>query len=165
MRTLFLLAASFFVIVTASAQTAPTIWVVPNLQRVGMSDAPGSSTQAQLTAARGEYESFQIVVRAPGGIGLTNVNLSVSDLTGSTGQTISKTDLTLYREQYVNVNPSSPDLGGSNRPQCPGWYADGLIPFVDAATGAPPSGATIKAVPANIAAGTNQPLWLDEFVP
>src|SRR5207245_4269788 len=65
----------------------------------------------------------------------------------------------------VNVNPSSPDLGGSNRPLGPGWYADGLIPFVDAATGAPPSGATIKAVPANIAAGTNQPFWVDVFVP
>jgi hypothetical protein len=133
---------------------------------VGRTDAPGSAPQAQLYAARGEYESFLIVVRAPSGINLTNVNVSVSDLTSSTGQSIPKSNLALFREHYVYVNTSSPDWGGSNRPLGAGWYADGLIPFVDPATGAAPAAtATLKAVPYAVPAGTNQPFWVDVFVP
>ena len=147
------------------AQSGPTVWAAPSLQRVGRTDAPGASTQAQISAAKGEYESFQIVVRAPSGNGLTNINVAVSDLTGPSGQIIAKSNLTLYREQYVNVTSSSPDWGGSNRPLSPGWYADGLIPFVNPATGAAITGATLQAVPYNLAAGTNQPFWVDVLVP
>jgi hypothetical protein len=53
----------------------------------------------------------------------------------------------------------------SNRPLAPGWYADGLIPFVNPATGAAISGATLQAVPHNLVAGANQPFWVDVFVP
>src|SRR5579863_3570972 len=148
----------------AIAQAAPILWVVPSLQRVCPSDPAGSGTQAQLQAGKGEYESFQIIVRAPAG-GLTNVNVSVSDLTSSTGYTISRTNLALFREQYVNVTSSSPNWGGSNQPLPPGWYADGLIPFVDANTGLPAAGGSIQAVPFTLAASANQPIWVDVFVP
>src|SRR5436309_3209360 len=89
----------------AHAQTGPKVWVAPSLQRIGPSDAAGSATQAQLWAARGEYESFQIVVSAPAG-GLSNVNVSVSDLQGPGGQIISKKSFLLYRERYVYVSQS-----------------------------------------------------------
>src|SRR5579872_4829000 len=46
-----------------------------------------------------------------------------------------------------------------------GWYPDGLIPFIDPATGAPPSGGSLKAVPFTLAGNTNQPIWVDIFVP
>jgi len=147
----------------ASAQS-PIIWVAPSLQRVGPSDAAGSGTQAQLYAGKGEYESFQIIVKAPSG-GLSNVNVSVSDLTSSSGQTILKSNLALFREQYVNVTSSSPNWGGSNQPLPPGWYPDPLIPFVDANTGLPAAGGSIQAVPFSLAAGANQPIWVDVFVP
>ena len=146
-----------------SAQGAPLVWVVPSLQRVGPSDPAGSGTLAQISAARGEYESFQIVVRAPSS-GLTNVNVSVSNLTGSAG-TILKSNVALFREQYVYVNASSPNWGGSNQPLGVGWYPDGLIPFVDPATGAPPSGGSIHAAPFSVAGNANQPIWVDVFVP
>ena len=161
----FSLAIYFLLPGIMRAQSGPTVWVAPSLQRVGRTAAPGTSTQAQISAAKGEYESFQIVVRAPSGNSLTNINVAVSDLTSSGGQVISKSNLTLYREQYVNVTSSSPDWGGSNRPLAPGWYADGLIPFVNPATGAALSGATLQAVPYNLAAGANQPFWVDVFVP
>jgi hypothetical protein len=147
----------------ASAQTSPIVWAVPSLQRVGPSDPAGSGTQVQLYAAKGEYESFQIVVRAPSS-GLTNVNVSASDLTGSAG-TISKTNLALFREQYVYVNSSSPNWGGSNQPLGVGWYADGLIPFVDQNTGLAASGGSIRAAPFSVSGNANQPVWVDVFVP
>jgi hypothetical protein len=132
------------------------------LQRVGRSELPGNGAAADLFAARGEYESFQIVVRASSGA-LTNVNVTVTDLTGP--GTIAKTNLALFREQYVYVSSSSPDWRGSNRPLGPGWYADGLIPFVDPSTGQAPSGGSLRAVPFSVAAGQNQPVWVDVLVP
>jgi hypothetical protein len=63
----------------------PIVWVVPStLDRVGPTDAPGFRTNAVIHAARGEFESFQVAIRAPSG-GLTNVNFSVSKLVGPRG--------------------------------------------------------------------------------
>ncbi len=148
-------------------QAPPVIWVAGSLQRIGPGDPAGSGTQAQLWAARGEYESFQIITRAPDGNDVTNVSVSVSDLTAPGGQVIAKDNLTLYRENYVYIGPDngSPNLGGSNQPLGPGWYADGLIPFLDPTTGSAVSGGALTAVPYNLSAGTNQPIWVDVFVP
>jgi Domain of unknown function (DUF4091) len=145
---------------------AQKVWVVPSLQRVGQTDSPGSETRAELWAARGEYESFQIVTHAPNS-GLTISDVAVSDLTGPGGQVISKSNLTLYREYYIYISPTSvsPNWQGSNQPLGPGWYPDGLIPFVNPATGAPILGATLKALPYNLSAGINQTIWVDVFVP
>ena len=148
----------------AFAQSGPVVWVAPSLQRVGQSDAPGSATLAQIYAARGQSESFQIVVSASGA-SLTNVNVSVSDLTGPGGQVIPHTALALFREQYVYVGVSSPNWGGSNQPLPPGWYADGLIPFTDPQTGLPITSASLLAVPFSVSASRNQPIWVDVNVP
>src|SRR5437899_2410002 len=103
------------------AQSGPTVWVAPSLHRVGRSEASGASTQAQLSAGRGEYESFQIVVRGPAGVNLTNLNVSVSDLTSSSGPTIAKSNVTLFREQYVYVESASPNCGGRGGPDRQVW--------------------------------------------
>ncbi len=147
------------------AQSGPLVWVARSLQRIGPDDAPGSNLQAQLSAARGEYESFQIVVRAPGSAALSNVNVSVSDLTGPGGAVIPRRNLSLFREQYVYVGTSSPNWSGSNRPLPKGWYPDGLIPFTDPQTGNPLSGAQLRAVPFSLNASKNQPIWVDVLVP
>src|SRR5258706_5720898 len=105
---------------------APAVWIAPSLHRVGISDSAGGSTQAQLSAARGAYESFQIVVRAPRGP-LTKVNVTLSDLSGPS--VISKSRFTPYREQIGYVRSASPDLPGSNPPLGAGWYSDAPIPF------------------------------------
>ncbi len=161
---LFVLA--LFVFVPAShAQSGPVVWVARSLQRIGPDDAPGSTQQAQLSAARGESESFQIVVRAPGSAGLSNVNVTVSDLAGPGGAVIPKRNLSLFREHYVYVGISSPNWGGSNRPLAKGWYPDGLIPFTDPQTGNPLSGAQLTAVPFSLNASKNQPIWVDVLVP
>src|SRR5262249_26369293 len=136
----------------------------PSLHRVGMTEAPGSNgAQVHLSAARGEYESFQIVTTGSSK-GLTNVNVTVSDLQGPNGQVISKNNFTLFREKYMHVTSSSPNRG-SNHPLPPGWYADALIPFTDPATGKPPVNASLKAVPFDVKSGNNQPVWVDLLVP
>jgi Domain of unknown function (DUF4091) len=140
-------------------------WVSPSLTRIGLTEASGSAKNAELFAARGEYESFQIIVRASQ-TNLSNVNVYVSDLTSSNGQVIPQSTISLYREHYVPVNHSSPgQKGSSNSPLPPGMYADALIPFANSKTGLDITGAELDAVPFNLKSGNNQPIWVDLFVP
>jgi Glycoside hydrolase 123 N-terminal domain/Glycoside hydrolase 123, catalytic domain len=140
------------------------VWTARSLDRVGMTQAPGDNKDVKLFAARGEAQSFQIVVRGgDGGLSVSNVN--VSDLQGPDGALIPKTAFRLYREKYVHVDKTSPNWHGSNQPLGPGWYADALIPFTDPASGKPLSGAQLTAVPFDLKAGNNQPVWVDIEVP
>ena len=150
--------------IPVGAWAQPLVWTTSSLVRTGKTDAAGMGTQAMISAGRGEYESFQIAVQAPAG-GLTNVNVAVSALSGPGGATIPQSAFSLFREQYVYVNKSSPDWEGSNRPMGVGWYPDGLIPFNDPATGRPITGARLQAVPFNLSAASNQPIWVDVLVP
>src|SRR5579885_1228283 len=161
-----LLAAVTFLFPVSSRAQGPVVWTVPSLQRVGPSDPPGTTAQAQISAAKGESESYQIVVRAPAS-GLTNVNVTVSALSGPGGTMIPAANSTLYREQYLYVSPGSVNWNGTNQPLGPGWYADGLIPFVDPVTGASlyNSSAPLRAAPFNLGGNSNQPIWVDVLVP
>jgi hypothetical protein len=162
-------AASAFYLATAltygtlEAYAGPTVWTAPALSRIGREDPAGNSLDVALWAARGEYESFQVIVRAPAG-GLTNVKLAASALAGEGKRIIPKSNLALFREHYVHVTRGSMDRGGYNRPLGPGWYADALIPFPDGDK-APSNPAELRAIPFNLAAATNQPVWVDVFVP
>ena len=158
------LAASAGVAMLPAAEATPVVWTAPSLHRVGMSDAPTTDSEARLTAARGETGSFQIVANGAAA-GLSNVNVTVSDLRGPNGQIIPKNSFTLYREKYMQVTAPSPDWKGSNRPLGRGWYADALIPFADPDTGKPLSGARYTAVPFDVKTAQNQPIWVDLTVP
>lgn len=150
--------------VQAAPETGLIVWTVPSLERVGLADSPGESVNVEMMAARGEYESFQIIVQAPAG-GLHGVDVDVSELSGPDGATIDTTQFTLYRTHYVEVVEPSFDPKTGNRPLGPGWYADALIPFVDPRTGNPVAGGSIPSVPVSIDEGRNQPFWVDLFVP
>jgi hypothetical protein len=148
----------------AGAQTNPAVWAAPSMHRVGITEAAGSSAQVSIAAAKGEYESFQIVVNGASK-GLSHVNVAMSDLEGPGGQKIPNTNFTLYREKYQQVTSSSPNWKGSNQPTGPGLYADALIPFTDPDSGKPLTGAKIVAAPFDVKAGNNQPVWVDLLVP
>jgi Domain of unknown function (DUF4091) len=154
----------FLMVPLSRAEGSPVTWIASSLHRVGMSDAPTGETPVDLWAARGEAQSFQIVVNG-GASGLGRVNVRISDLEGPGGRTLPRTSFTLYREKYVYVSSSSPNWKGSNQPKGPGWYPDALIPFTDPETGKPLSGAALTAVPFDLKAGINQPIWVDLLVP
>lgn len=150
---------------SASPNAGPGIWVVPAMERIGRRTPPQTNTHIVLYAARGEYEAFQIIVHA-GDTKLKNVNVTLDDLTDAQAHVIAKSNFTLYREKYVRVVHGSPDWGNmSNVPLGAGVYADGLIPFLDPETGAPPVNAPLRAAPFPVRPLRNQPLWVDLFVP
>jgi len=140
------------------AQAAPpTVWVAPSLVRVRPTDAVQSATTMSLYAAKGETESFQIIVQAPAG-GLSNVNVQAPDLGGP--------QVTLYRENYLYLSSGSGDWSSNrNKPLGPGYYPDALVPFINPNTGQPLTGGTIVGAPFAVAAGQNQPVWVDVYVP
>ncbi|MBE9028699.1 DUF4091 domain-containing protein [filamentous cyanobacterium LEGE 11480] len=163
--TFVLVACSHNLWLPSAATTNLQVWAVDGLTRIGLNDTPGSNTEIKLFAARGEYEPFQIGIRA-NQQALNNVNVEVGNLVGPGGAIIDQSNITLYREHYVNVPNSSWTINNStNRPLGAGWYADGLIPFVDPVTQQDLSGATLDAVPFNLGVQTNQPIWADVFVP
>jgi hypothetical protein len=151
---------------TGVQQTASfPYWVMSGLDRVGQTDAPGTTSSIALSGARGETVDTQVIVQAPAG-GLTNVNLSASALTGPSGAIIPASRVTLYREHYLTVTGTA-NYGGSNAPLGSGTYPEPLIPFNDPETGSPLCGtsAVLKACNASVSVGQNQPYWIDISMP
>ncbi len=131
----------------------PIVWAPSStLLRVSPEENAGSNQTAQIYAARGEVQSFQIAVRASSS-DLTDVNVSVSELVCSkTGTTIPRSDIALFREKYMTVLQHSPTYNGP--PNLPitniSSFPDVLIPFLDPETGEVPKGGNYVAVPVNV---------------
>src|SRR5882724_446813 len=163
-------AALLFVVILVKANRSSAapfpVWVASGLVRVGKTEAPGMVSSIDVSGARGEIVDAQIIVHAPAR-GLTNVNVSASDLTAPGGATIPASGITLYREHYVTVTGTAKYGGGSNPPLGSGTYPEPLIPFNDPETGAPlcKTSAVLKACNASIIAGENQPYWVDISIP
>lgn len=141
----------------------PTAWTALSLERVGQRDPARGSRDIEVFAARGESESFQVVVRSLEG--LSDVSLKVSDLRKSDSEVITSSNLTLYREHYVYLDKASPDYGYANGSQGSGWYADALVPLVNPVSGQALSGGAIKPIAEVLEPGQNQPFWVDIAVP
>jgi hypothetical protein len=143
----------------------PIVWTAPSLSRIGRNDAPGTSRTITIYAAKGESESFQIGVRGPA----SHVNVTATDFTLGSKAVIERSNITLYREHYITITNASscphPDEPCTNPPLGAGTYPDALIPFNDPQTGAPLAGAELTAVPFSVAAGENQPVWIDVTIP
>lgn len=116
-------------------------------------DLPAGTPGASITAARNEFESFQVVVSAPSA-DLTGTSVSVQDPIAGPGGTIPSTNVTVYREAYYEVVHLS-DLEGA-----PGLWPDALIPTVD-----PFYGESRNAFPVTVPAGENRVAWVDVLVP
>ena len=144
---------------TVTAHAAMVVYTADGLARVGPDDPPGSTSSATIHAARNEYEPFQIIVHA-GDTPLAGVSATASDLRAPDGSVIASLNVTFYREQYVHVvTPSPRSPGGA------GWYPDALIPFERPKTGLRPGKPRFVGAPFDVAAGANQPVWVDVYVP
>jgi hypothetical protein len=143
----------------------PIVWPVDGMTRVFKNDPARANSSITLDTARNEYEPFQIIVKAPAANDLTDVDVTISDLTGPDGAVISSDNIDLYREHYLYVTQGSKSSNATtNSPLGPGWYPDALIPFTDPVTHQDLTG-QLDAVPFNLAAGENQPIWVDIYTP
>lgn len=168
---------AFAAVSTLFAAEAPVVrlTVLNGMERIGQDQEPYGQAEANIAAARNEWESFQVVV-GTSGENILVIGAEISDLTGPDGAKIPKEQVTLYREEYVRVRKSTPR---AELP--PGLYADPLVPFVNPITGelieprrrvqerwGGPSkmlGEDMVGIPFEVFRGQNQPIWVDLHVP
>lgn len=133
MRPFFLLAALSTALLFGSATARAASWrvfPVSSLHKI-TATAPGvtekfPSTAARLRAARGEWESFQVVVRA-GENELRNVSLQLAPLRSSRGQ-IAPLETRVFVEHFVFIGSPS---GNARLEKL--WWPDALFPLPNAA--------------------------------
>lgn len=136
----------------AESQAAPSFGVVSPNTKVRPADAPAMQDSAKLSAARNEFEAFQVVVRSEGGP-TQGVSVRLSKpLKGPS--TIPDGSVTLYRVGYYDVGQPSNSEGGA------GLWPDPLIPDVDTYVGE-----KRNAFPFDIADGESGAVWVDVLVP
>ncbi|HYT30810.1 MAG TPA: glycoside hydrolase domain-containing protein [Actinomycetota bacterium] len=137
----------------ASTVTGPSVTVVGSAVKVRPTDQVGGTGGANVTAARNEYESFQVVVSAGTGP-VTALRVSLASPLSGTGGTIPAGNVTIYREAYYDVTTVSDSEGALGR------WPDALIPTVD-----PYFHETRNAFPIDVPAGENRVAWVDVLVP
>jgi len=115
---------------------------------------------AELSCARREAESFQIVVVNQGPEPLRGIDLACSAMDGESRGATPRPTLLAYREHYVRIDKLTPKTPGK-----PGLYPDALIPFIDPYTGRPPEGGQYRAAGFLVPPGVCQAYWVDVVVP
>jgi hypothetical protein len=133
------------------AAAAPGVFAVSSLVTVRPWGTPLGRAAVELEAARGEWESFQVVVRA-GRRALSGVTVSVAPLTGPGKARIE--EVRVYRVGFVSLDKPSNVEGAT------GLWPDPLIPARDAYVGE-----TRRAFPMAVRAGQEAAAWIDVFVP
>jgi hypothetical protein len=141
----------------AAGQELPPFiwWITPPLEKVKPLDpVPGSPMKrADLYAGRNEFEPFQIVLRGKAN-DVPDVDIEFSDLRTAAGAEISRRHVTVYLEQFLNLDRPSSVEGAA------GWWPDPLIPRTDRY-----ANERRKAFPFTVPRGRSQPLWVEIFVP
>jgi hypothetical protein len=132
-----------------------TWWIANPLEKIKPSDpAPASSARsADLYAGRNEFEPFQIVLR-PIGRDAAGVDIEFSDFRSDDGAKISSDNVTVYAEEFATLSQPSTIEGGT------GLWPDALVPKVDRY-----ANERRNAFPLSVKQGSNQPLWVEVFIP
>ncbi|HUU01855.1 MAG TPA: DUF4091 domain-containing protein [Myxococcota bacterium] len=132
--------------------------VAPSTRKILPATPMPQAVEAELEAARNEWEAFQIVIRDEAGA--SSVDVSLSELCAAGGACIPASAARLYREYFVEVtHPSS--LWVTLHERAAGLYPDPLIPFHDPySDDERPVGA-----PFDLAAGETEVIFVDWHVP
>jgi len=150
------------VLVGAGVQPAAAdwhVWTLARTERVLREAPAGNGVAVELAAARGEWESFQILMRADAAV--RGVNVIAGDLAGPEGAVLRGADARLFRQHQLQI--AVPTC--RNDQFQPGWYPDALIPLRHPVSRKPLSGARFVAVPFDLPAGQTHGFWVDLFVP
>lgn len=125
------------------------VWFESPLHKVSLHDVPASNGQSQTTQrlrlARGEAESFQVVLRSPAGRPLRDLRVSMSNLahTGGGGTLAVGDAVSVHRVAYHRVDIPSHFEGPT------GLFPDALPPFA----------------PFTVPPETTAPVWVDVRAP
>lgn len=148
-----LLGLSLLICVVASAAAEVSIWAEGSTVKIGPAEPRPAETyvwdgeRVSIKAARGEWESFQVVINSDA---TRLVSFQIFDLEGARGK-IAGANVSVYREVYLpvsepSVEPRTNFTVGPGR----GRWPDPLVPVVGHA---------------EVVAGENTVFWFDVRVP
>ena len=156
-RLLMLTIAAVPVVLTSFRSPAPALtwWTTTAMEKIRPSDSPPATLHqaVAISAARNEFEPFQIVLRSVAQQ-IDGVDVTVSDLTGPQNAKIPKQYSTVYFERFIDLKTPSNVEGSA------GEWPDPLVPRVDRYYGE-----KRNAFPFRLEDGRNQPIWIEVYVP
>ena len=136
------------------------VWTVTETVRTRRDTPPGEGTQVRLAAARGETESFQVLLRSDAPV--RGVALEAGDLAGPGGAVLPAGDARLFRQHHLHLTVATHRHTDFES----GWYADALIPLRHPLTRKPlPADARFRAAPLDLPAGETHGFFVDIPVP
>jgi hypothetical protein len=171
MRVSGVIAISVLILLAESSFAAQNIRLraLPGTVRVRMEEPVTGEPVARVFCARGETESFQVVVTALRE-DLQAVEAEVTSLANKAGQSIPPENVVLFKEISVPIRHSS-----RRATVAPGLIPDPLAPFINPYTGEAVrepllkngklEGGAFGAAGFDLWEGYNQPLWVDVRVP
>jgi hypothetical protein len=133
---------------------APSVRIMGSATKVRPTAKPVGAATASLVAAKNEFESFQVVIRALA-TPATNVKVSLSSALKRGSTTIPAANVSIYREAYYDAAEASDLVDGA-----PGLWPDALIPTRDRYYGE-----ARNAFPITVPANANRVAWVDVLVP
>ncbi len=132
-----------------AAPAGPRVWTTDLLAKVHPNAQPDSLKSVQMSAARNEFQSFQVHTRS--GASPIQLTVTVSDFHGPDGAVIrSSSNVIVYREAYLDITTLSDANGGL------GMTPDPLIPTID-----PYFHQARNAFPVTVPANQTQSAWID----
>ncbi len=135
------------------------VWTSAKTEHVLRSETLPEPSAVKLAAARNEWESFQILVRADEPMTIHSVD--VGNLKNSNGAILEKRHARVYREHQLFVETGS----YRNTAFKKDWYPDALIP-ADAPEAAPDGAKpNLRALPFALAANETHAFWIDLYIP
>ncbi len=148
-------AVAWFAGLASAADKSITASVVNPLEKLRPDTAAPEKPikSAELYAARNEFEPFQIALRSERG-DAAGIDADAGDLRNGSGGKISKQNITIYFEKFVNITKPSLEGGAT------GLWPDPLVPRVDRY-----ANEKRNAFPFTLRQGQTQPLWIEVFVP
>ena len=135
------------------------VWTTTETKRMLREEPAGTGLAVRLSAARNEWEGFQILMRSDEPV--KDVRVEVSDLKGPSGATIGIDHVRIYRQHQFHLTQGT----YRNERFRPGWYPDPLIPLKHPLTRQPLSGGRFTAVPFDLPADETHGFWVDIYVP
>lgn len=141
-------------------------WLENTSRKVQPTTAPGEpGGTLSIEGPRASVQAYQVVLHPTGG-GMRNADATASDLTSDAGDVIAASNVTLFREYFIDFSTTdmSQNLGGvlpapEDSPTGDARVPDPLIPLIDPYSGAP------AGAPFGVPADENQPLWVDVQIP
>ncbi|MFL5301751.1 MAG: glycoside hydrolase domain-containing protein [Anaeromyxobacteraceae bacterium] len=131
---------------TPRGARAATVWTALASQKLRPDAAARATRSGAMSAAKNEFEAFQIVVQGPA----TRVSVAATPLVGPGAIS----DVRLYREALIDLaHPSAAD-GATGR------FPDALVPDVDEV-----AGEKRNAFPFDVPAGESRAVWVEVHVP